>query len=61
MRNWLLKFHFAARGLIGCEEAQDLVEYGLVVSLIALICIAGMNTFAAAVTGIFKHINKSLF
>lgn len=61
MNNFLLKFYLAARGLIRRDDGQDLVEYGLAVTLIALICIAGMNTFATAVTGLFKHIDNSLF
>jgi Flp pilus assembly pilin Flp len=61
MKNLLLKFYLAARGLIRRDDAQDLVEYGLVVTLIALICIAGMNTFATAVNSIFIRIDKHLF
>lgn len=61
MKNLLIEFYVAARGLIDREDAQDLVEYGLLVSLIALICIAGMNNFAAAVSGIFQGIDRALF
>jgi len=61
MKNLLILFHIAARGLAEREDAQDLVEYGLAVALIACVCIAGIGTFATAVTGIFSRINKSLF
>ncbi len=61
MKNLLLELYAAARGLIHREDAQDLVEYGLLVSLIALICIAGMNNFATAVSGIFHGIDRALF
>jgi len=61
MKNLLLKFYIAARGLIGHDDAQDLVEYGLAVSLIALICVAGMSNFATAVSSIFHRIDKTLF
>jgi len=46
------------------EEGQDLVEYALVVALIALAATAGMNTLAsdisAAFTGIGGTLNSAL-
>lgn len=35
------------------EEGQDLVEYGLLVVLIALVCVAGMNGLATAVNAAY--------
>ncbi len=61
MDNFLLKVYLAACSLIRRDDGQDLVEYGLAVTLIALVCITGINTFATAVTGIFNHIDNSLF
>ncbi len=61
MSNFLLKFYLAVRNLIRRDDGQDLIEYGLAVSLIALVCIAGMNTFATAVSGLFQHIDSHLF
>jgi pilus assembly protein Flp/PilA len=37
------------------EEGQDLVEYGLLVVLIALGCIAAMNGLAAGISKAFSN------
>lgn len=36
------------------EEGQDLVEYGLLVVLVALAAIAGMNALAGAINSTFN-------
>ena len=35
------------------DEGQDLVEYAMLVSLIALVCVAGVGTFGTAVNTFF--------
>ena len=45
---------------IGDEQGQDLVEYALLVSLIALAAITGVGKVATAVTTIFTNISTSL-
>lgn len=42
------------------EEGQDLVEYALLVCLIALSAVVGVNNVAAAVTTVFSNISASL-
>ena len=42
------------------EEGQDLVEYALLVALIALVCIAGVSNVATAVNNVFTEISSSL-
>jgi pilus assembly protein Flp/PilA len=42
------------------EEAQDLVEYALVVALIALAATAGMGSLATAVNGAFTALGTTL-
>lgn len=42
------------------EEGQDLTEYGLVITLVALSAIATMKGFASAVSTIFSHASSSL-
>ena len=42
------------------EEAQDLVEYSLLVALIALVCIGGISHVATAVNLVFSNISTSL-
>jgi pilus assembly protein Flp/PilA len=42
------------------EEGQDLVEYALLVCLIALASIVGVQSVASAVTTVFSNISASL-
>lgn len=47
-------------GLVGNEEGQDLVEYALIVALIALAATAGMNTLATAINSGFTTLGTTL-
>ena len=42
------------------EEGQDLVEYALLVSLIALACITAIGKVATSITTTFTNISNSL-
>ena len=42
------------------EEGQDLVEYALVVALIALAAVAGMNTLATDINNAFTTVGTTL-
>lgn len=42
------------------EEGQDLVEYGLLVVLIALAAMAGMNTLATDINAVFTNAGNTL-
>ncbi len=54
--NMVLKCH----SLIPREEGQDLVEYALLVALIALVCITSINNVATAIATVFTNISNSL-
>jgi pilus assembly protein Flp/PilA len=60
MRDTLLKLYVKFQGLKASEEGQDLVEYALLVALIALVCVSGVNNVAKAVNGVFTNISSSL-
>jgi len=60
MRDTLLKLHVKFQGLKHGEEGQDLVEYALLVALIALVCVSGVSNVATAVNGVFSNISSSL-
>jgi pilus assembly protein Flp/PilA len=60
MNNALLKLYVKLQALEIGEDGQDLVEYGLLVSLIALVCIGGIGKMATAVTTVFSNISTSL-
>ena len=60
MNSTLLNLFVKFQGLKNNEEGQDLVEYALLVSLIALVCVSGVNSVATAVVGVFNTISTSL-
>jgi pilus assembly protein Flp/PilA len=55
-----LKLSLKLPWLMSGEEGQDLIEYALLVCLIALAAIGGVNHIAAAVTKVFSNISTSL-
>jgi Flp pilus assembly pilin Flp len=48
------------RHLAVCESGQDLAEYGLLVTVLALACISGMQGPANSVNQIFGQISTAL-
>ncbi len=60
MNTMLLKMYVKFQDLMNREEGQDLVEYALLVSLIALAAIAAVNKVTNAVTTIFSNISTTL-
>jgi len=60
MKDILLKLYIRIQGLLSADEGQDLVEYALIIALIALACTAGMGTLAGAIKGAFSGIQDKL-
>ncbi len=60
MSNTLMNLYVKFQSLKNGEQGQDLVEYALLVALIALVCIAGVNNVASAVNNVFTTISSSL-
>ena len=63
MKNTILKLYVKAQAVknaIRNEEGQDLIEYALVVSLIAFAAIAGMSTLATDINNAFTSIGSQL-
>jgi len=56
----LFALRVALRELLVREEGQDLVEYALVVALIALGATAGMNTLASDISSAFSSLGNTL-
>jgi pilus assembly protein Flp/PilA len=48
------------RKLLVREDGQDLVEYALVVALIALAATAGMNTLATDISNAFSSVGTTI-
>jgi len=50
----------ALRQALKDEAGQDLVEYALIVALIALAAVLGMNLLAVAINGAFSKVGSKL-
>ncbi len=59
MKNLINKLTLAIHAIKN-EEGQDLVEYALVVALIAFAATAGMGSLATSINGAFSSIAKGL-
>ncbi len=60
MKNYLLKLSVKFQTLLSREEGQDLIEYALVVALIAFAATTGMRTVANDINSAFSAIGASL-
>jgi pilus assembly protein Flp/PilA len=60
MNNLFLALYVKLQNLMVREEGQDLVEYALLVCLIALAVISGVQGVASAVNKVFSNISTSL-
>jgi pilus assembly protein Flp/PilA len=60
MNNTLLKLYVKFQDLATREEGQDLVEYALVVALIAFGATAGMKALAGGLNTAFGNISTTL-
>jgi Flp pilus assembly pilin Flp len=55
------KIRFALRALLAGEEGQDLVEYSMIVALMALGAAAGMNSVGTAIVNICGQLSAVLY
>jgi pilus assembly protein Flp/PilA len=60
MNNLMLQMFVKAQALMVREEGQDLVEYGLVVALVAFGATAAMSTLGSALSSVFTGISSTL-
>ena len=59
MNAMLLKLYVKLQDLLSREEGQDLVEYALVLAIIALGSVAAMNSLAASISTEFSVIEST--
>jgi pilus assembly protein Flp/PilA len=60
MNTMLFKLYVKFQDLKNGEEGQDLVEYALVVALIAFGAVAGMSALATGINNAFNSISTTL-
>jgi pilus assembly protein Flp/PilA len=60
MNNMLIKLNMKLQDLMNNEEGQDLVEYALVISLVAVGAVAALGTLTTDIVSVFTKIDSSL-
>jgi pilus assembly protein Flp/PilA len=60
MKDTLLKLSVKMQTLVIQEEGQDLIEYALVVALIAFAAVTAMKTVATDINAVFTAIGTAL-
>jgi len=60
MKNYFLMLSVKCQNLLSREEGQDLIEYALVVALIAFAAVGSMSTLAGDINKAFTNIGNSL-
>jgi pilus assembly protein Flp/PilA len=60
MKEQLMKLSIKVQNLLSREEGQDLIEYALVVALVAFAATAGMKSLAGGINTAFNHISTTL-
>jgi pilus assembly protein Flp/PilA len=60
MRGLLFEIHFKMQALMAGEDGQDLVEYALVVALIAFGAVAAMQGLASEINTSFNTVSSDL-
>lgn len=60
MKNQLMLLSAAMQNLMSSDEGQDLIEYALVVALIAFAATVGMSTVATGINTAFTNIATRL-
>lgn len=60
MKDTMLKLYIKAQNFMSSDEGQDLVEYALVIALIALAATAGMKTLAGDISSAFSTVGTTI-
>jgi pilus assembly protein Flp/PilA len=60
LKNLFAKTYLKIQDLFHHEEGQDLVEYALLITLIALAVVGGVNHVASAINSTFSRISTTL-
>jgi len=58
--SYLNRFYFEIKNFLSCEEGQDLVEYALVVALIAFGATSAMKALSGEIKTAFGAISSDL-
>ena len=48
------------RGIVKCQSGATAIEYGLIVSLIVIVMMGALGTFATSSTGIWNRVSNNV-
>ena len=60
VKNSLLKFYIKVRYSLSNEEGQALAEYGLIIALLAVVCITALSGLGTQISGKITQIVDAL-
>ena len=60
MNDLFLKMYLKVRELMTHEEGQDLVEYALLITMVALAAVGGITKVSSAINTVFSKISTTL-
>jgi pilus assembly protein Flp/PilA len=60
LNDLFLKTYLKIRDLMTREEAQDLVEYALLITLVSLAAVGGIRKVTSAINTVFTNISNTL-
>jgi Flp pilus assembly pilin Flp len=60
MNRLFLKIYAKVNDVLYGEAGQDLIEYALLITLVALASVAGINNVASAINTVFTNISNTL-
>jgi Flp pilus assembly pilin Flp len=60
MNELMFKIYATIHSLMHCEEGQDLVEYSLTFTMIALGCVSSMSYVASGIGSVFSDVSQTL-
>jgi pilus assembly protein Flp/PilA len=60
MHSLFQRIYAAAIQVLARQEAQDLVEYSLVIALLAFASVAGMHSLASGISVAFDNVSSGL-
>jgi pilus assembly protein Flp/PilA len=56
----MTKFYAAASKFVRDEEGASLAEYGLLLALIAVVCLAGMTALGSKINNMFNTVASTI-
>ena len=56
INTWMLTQFVAAKSMLEAEEGQGLVEYGLILALIAAVCVVALQLLGTNVSGMLNDL-----